>query len=57
MAVDGAYDYKSLDDAVDSYALNAMDTAREQGFPDDAMAASDIVYRLYDKYKEQLKNK
>lgn len=57
IAVDDAVDYKSLDDAVDSYAQNAYDTAREQGFPDDAMTASDIVYRLYEKYKEQLKNK
>jgi len=58
MAVDQANDYKSLDDAVDSYAQNAMDTAREEGFSNgDAMEAQSAVDRLYDKYKEQLKNK
>lgn len=57
-AVDQAYAYNSLDDAVDSYAQNAMETAREEGFSaDDAMEAQSAVDRLYDKYKEKLKNK
>lgn len=58
MAVEQAYDYNSLDDAVDSYAQNAMDTAREEGFSAaDAMEAQSAVDRLYEKYKEKLKNK
>ena len=59
MAVDQANDYKSLDDAVDAYAQNAMESdMEEEGLSaDDADTASDIVYRLYEKYKEQLKNK
>ena len=59
MAVEqAAYDYNSLDDAVDSYAQNAMDTAREEGLSAaDAMEAQSAVDRLYEKYKKQLKNK
>jgi len=59
LAVDQANDYKSLDDAVDAYAQNARESdMEEEGLSaDDADTASDIVYRLYEKYKEQLKNK
>jgi len=57
-ALDLVDDYNSLDDAVDSYALNAMHSAREEGLSDDdAMEAQSAVDRLYDKYKEKLKNK
>ena len=61
MAVDQADGYNSLDDAVDAYAQNAMESAadmEEEGLSAaDGMTASDMVYRLYNKYKEQLKNK
>jgi hypothetical protein len=48
MAVDQAYDYDSLEDAIQSYAQNADDTTREQGLPKKLWGqAGDAVWALY----------
>ena len=55
-ALDDVDNYKSVDDAIESYAQNAEDTARELRFDgNDQMAAYHLVYKLYNDYK--VKNK
>lgn len=57
-ALDLVDEFDSLDDAIDSLALNAMHQAKEEGLSAaDAMEAQSTVGHLYNKYKKQLKNK
>ena len=47
-AVDQSYNYDSLEDAIQSYAQNADDSAREQGLPKKLWGqAGDAVWALY----------
>lgn len=47
-AIDQEFEYKNLDEAVESYALNARDTAREQGFPSEfQIQVESLTHKLY----------
>jgi len=48
MAIDQAYDYDSIEQAIESYVQNASDTAKEKRMSSaDIMAAGDAVCVLY----------